>query len=104
MTQATSFNIAEFTNPSGEIVFRVSGWLHGKRIRKNFPTRREAQAECQTLEIARLQAENVRTAITRLSDDQLQEAEASLRRLIGPPCSLSFDLDFALTNYREPEK
>jgi hypothetical protein len=37
------------------IVYRVSGWLDGKRIRKNFPTRAEAEAERQTLEIQRLQ-------------------------------------------------
>jgi hypothetical protein len=29
------FVISEFTNPSGEIVFRVSGWPDGKRVRRN---------------------------------------------------------------------
>jgi hypothetical protein len=55
MAQAAQFVISEFTNPSGEIVFRVTGWLDGNRIRKNFPTRAEASAERQALEIQRLQ-------------------------------------------------
>jgi len=39
MAQASQFVISKFTNPSGEIVFRVTGWLVGKRIRKNFSSR-----------------------------------------------------------------
>jgi len=68
MSQASQFIISEFTNPSGEIVFRVTGWLDGTRIRKNFPTRAEASAERQALEIQRLQAETgIRTTATRLT-------------------------------------
>ena len=105
MSQASQFIISEFTNPSGEIVFRVTGWLDGKRIRKNFPTRAEASAERQALEIQRLQAETgIRTTATRLTDAQLHEAEASFRRLIDAPKSLSFYLDYALANYRAPER
>ncbi len=104
MAQAASFGISEFTNPSGEIVLRVTGWLDGTRIRRNFPTRAEALAERQALEIQRLQAvAGVRTTVTRLSDEQLHEAEAAFRRVAGKPRSLSFYLDYALTNYREPE-
>ncbi len=91
MDQAAQFVISEFTNPSGEIVFRVTGWLDGKRIRKNFPTRAEASAERQALEIQRLQAETgIRTTATRLTDAQLHEAEAAFRRLADAPKSLSF--------------
>ncbi len=105
MNHATSFVISEFTNPSGEIVFRVAGWLDGKRVRKNFATRAEAEAERQVLEVQRLQAETgIRVAPTRLEDAQLKEAEAVFARLKGLPRSLSFYVDFALTNYREPEK
>ncbi len=105
MNQATSFVISEFTNPSGEIVCRVAGWLDGKRVRRNFATRAEGEAERQVLEVQRLQTETgIRTAATRLEDAQLHEAEAAFRRLVGQPRSLSFYLDFALTNYREPEK
>jgi hypothetical protein len=103
MKSPASFVISEFTNPSGEVVFRVSGQLDGKRIRKNFATRAEAQAERQTLEIAHVQAEfGVRTAATRLSDDQLKDAEAAFHRLEGRSRSLAFYLEFALANYRDP--
>ena len=72
MNQVTSLVISEFTNPSGEIVYRVSGWLEGKRIRKNFSTRVDALAERQVLEVQRLQAETgVRPTVTRLTEVQL---------------------------------
>jgi integrase len=104
MAQAAQFVISEFTNPSGEIVFRVTGWLHGKRIRKNYPTQSEATAARQLLEIQHLQSEtSVRITATRLTDEQLHEAEAAFRRLAGKPRPLSFYLDYALANYREPE-
>jgi integrase len=102
MNQAT-FQVSEFTNPSRDVVYRVSGWLDGKRVRKNFPTRAEAEAERQALEIQRLQRETgIRAAATRLTDDQLHEAETVFRRLAGLPRSLAFYVDFALANYREP--
>jgi len=94
-----------FHESSGEVVFRVSGWLDGKRIRKNFPTRAEADAERQILEVQQLQGDTgTRTAITRLTEEQLGEAEAVFGRMTGQPRSLSFYVDFALTNYREPER
>ena len=103
MKQVTSFVISEFTNPSGEIVFRIAGWLDGERIRKNWPTRAEAEAERQVLEVQRLQRETgTRTTVTRLPEDQLHEAEAVFRRLVGRPRPLSFYVEFALANYREP--
>jgi hypothetical protein len=55
MNPLRSFVISEFTNPSGERVFRVSDWLDGKRIRKNFATRAEAEAERKVFEIGRRQ-------------------------------------------------
>jgi hypothetical protein len=80
MTQTTSFVISQFTNPSGDVVFRVSGWLHDVRVRKNFKTRAEAEAERQTLEAQRLQAETgVRSTLTRLTEDQIHDADGSLR-------------------------
>ena len=75
MSQVPPFVISEFTNPSGEVVFRLTGWLDGKRIRKSFPSRAEASAERQTLEIQSIQSTTgVRTIATRLSDEQLHEA------------------------------
>jgi integrase len=97
------FVIKEFTNPSGEVVFRVSGWLNGKRVRKNLPTRAEAKAEVDVLEIEAVQAETgIRRTVTRLTEDELHEAEAVVRRMAGKPHSLSFYVDFALANYKEP--
>jgi len=46
----------------------------------------------------------VRPAITRLSDEQLHEAEAVFQRLAGHRQSLSFYVALALANYREPER
>ena len=103
MAQANSFVVSQFTNPSKEIVFRVSGWLDGRRVRKNFPTRAEAEAERQVLEIQRLQADSgLRPILTRLNEDQVQESEAAFRKLKGTSKSLLFYLDYALANYREP--
>ncbi len=105
MNPLRSFVISQFTNPSGQRVFRVSGWLDGKRIRKNFATRAEAEAERQVFEIGNLQTKaGVRATITRLSDEQLQDAEAAFRRLAGHQQSLSFCVDYALSNYRAPER
>ena len=103
MKPKNPFVISQFTNPSGEFVFRVSGWLDGKRIRKNFGTRPEAEAERQVLEIQRLQGETgIRPAVTRLTEDQLHEAEAVFRRLVSHSRPLSFYVEFALANFREP--
>jgi len=102
---ASTFSISEFTNPSGEIVFRVAGWLDGKRVRKNFTNHAAAVAERQTLEIHSLQSDtDIRTTATRLTDSQLHEAESAFRRLTDAPKSLSFYLDYALANYRASER
>lgn len=103
MNRNSSFVISEFTNPSGAVVFRVSGYLDGQRVRKNFRTRSDANAECQLLELKRLQSEvSVRATLTRLSDDELREAESVFLRLKGLPKRLSFYVDYAIANYREP--
>ncbi|MDD3179554.1 MAG: site-specific integrase [Opitutaceae bacterium] len=105
MKQTTPFVISEFTNPSGKIVFQLYARIDGQRFRKNFRTRAEAEAERQVQEVNWLQRDTgTRAAITRLNEDQLHEAEAVFRRLAAHPRSLSFYVDFALANYREPEK
>ncbi len=104
MKHAAQFCIIPFTNPSGEIVFRVTGMLAGKQVRKNFKTRAEADAEKQILEVQSAQGETgIRTAITRLAEPQITEAEALFARTQGLPRSLSFYVDYALANYREPQ-
>ena len=105
MKQVTPFVISEFTNPSGKIVFQLYARIDRQRFRKNFQTRAEAEAERQVQEVSWLQRDTgTRAAVTRLNEDQLHEAEAAFRRIANLPRSLSFYLDFALTNYREPEK
>ena len=54
--QGKPFAVSKFTNPSGEIVYRLYGWDQGERIRKNFTAPAEAEAERQARELARLQA------------------------------------------------
>src|SRR5882672_11371296 len=101
MKANTPYSISEFTNPSGKIVFQLYAFIDGKRFRKNFKTRAEAEAERQIREVNFLQRDSgARAAVTRLSEDQLHEAESLFRRVTGLPRSLSFYVEFALTNYR----
>ena len=105
MKQATKLAVAPFENRNGSTSYRVIGWLHGERVRKNFKTREEASAEKATLEIQSLQATHgMRSLPTTLSIEQVRDAEVAFRRLAENCRPLSFYLDFALANYREPEK
>ncbi|MFA6286995.1 MAG: site-specific integrase [Opitutaceae bacterium] len=104
MKQST-FTVSRFTNRNGISSWRVDGRLHGLRIRKNFKTREEAGTEKEILEAKAAQTQSgLRTATTFLSDDQLREAEAVFRRMSGQPRPLGFYLDYALANYREPQR
>lgn len=103
------FKILNFKNPCGAISYRVSGHLHGVRIRRNFKTIAEAEAERQCLEIQRVDVTNkFRTVVTRLTDEQVREAETAFQ-LIGEKSShsLLFFLEHALAHhakagYRKP--
>ena len=84
MKTKSPFVISEFTNPSGKIVFQLYARIDGKRFRKNFPSRTEAGAERQVQEVQWLQRETgIRAAATRLTDEQLHEAESMFRRIAG---------------------
>ena len=99
----TGFAVSQFENRNRITSWRVAGWLHGVRIRKNFKTKEEAAAEKAALELNALQAASgLRTTATSLSNEQVREAEAVFRRLEGRTRSLGFYVDFALTNYRDP--
>jgi hypothetical protein len=99
----TGFAVSQFENRNGITSWRVAGWLHGVRIRKNFKTKEEAAAEKAALELNALQAASgLRATATSLSNEQIREAEAVFRRLEGRTQSLGFYVDFALTNYRDP--
>ncbi len=100
----TEFAVSRFENRNGAKSWRVSGFLHRVRIRKNFKTREEAAAEKSVLEIKALQAASGLHAVaTALTEDQVREAEALFQRVVGNARPLSFYVDYALTNYREPE-
>jgi hypothetical protein len=103
--KASAFGVTEFTNSSGEIVFRVSGWLGEKRVRKNFPTRAEARGEIDALEIQAAQAETgLRRVVTRLNEAQVSAAEAAFLRLGKASLTLGFGVDFTLANLRLPRR
>ena len=105
MIQENTFGVSRFENRNGVFSWRVDGRLHGIRIRRNFKTQDEAAAEKATLEIRALQlASNLRSVTTTLTEDQVREAEILYRRVADGGRSLSFWVDFALTNYREPER
>ena len=99
------FEVSRFDNRSGAASWRVTGWLHGLRIRKNFKTREEAAAEKATLELKGLQTTaGMRPAMTFLPDEKLRQAEDAFRRLEGRASSLLVYLDYALANYREHDQ
>lgn len=101
---STDFVIARFENRNGVTSWRVSGFLHGVRVRRNFQTREEAAAERATLEIKALQsASGLRSIATALTEDQVREAEALFQRIESKSRSLLFYVDFALTNFCEPQ-
>jgi hypothetical protein len=101
----TEFAVSRYENRNGVTSWRVSGWLHGVRIRKNFLSREEAAAESAALEIRAAQiAAGMRSTATFLTEDQLRDAESVYRRLDGQTQSLPFYVDFALNNYREPDR
>lgn len=103
MKSENSFVVRRFENRTGAVSWRVSGWLSGVRIRKNFKSKEEAAAEKSSLELKSMQAATgTRAAATCLAEEQLREAEAAFNRIIGRTQSLSFYVDFAITNHREP--
>jgi hypothetical protein len=102
MNPKNMFIVSRFENRNGVISWRVAGWLHGARIRRNFRTKEEATAEKASFELKALQAASgLRSAVTFLADEQLREAESLFRRIQGKTKSLSFYFDYALANYRE---
>ena len=99
----TKFVVSSFENRNGNTSWRVDGYFNGLRIRRNFKTREEAAAEQGTLELKRLNATNgLHTIATVMSAEQVREAEALFQRMDGKSRPLSFFVDFALANYREP--
>jgi hypothetical protein len=97
------FAVSLYENRNGASSWRVAGWLHGVRIRKNYKTKEEAAAAKAVLELNALQTTSrLRPIATALNEDQVREAEAAFRRIAGQLRSLSQYLDYALANYRAP--
>jgi integrase len=103
MNHENKFSVSRFRNRNGAFSFRVDGRLNGVRIRRNFKNQEEAATEKAALELKSLQIGSSLQAVTTcLAEVQVREAEAAFRRLAGNDRSLTFYLDFALANYREP--
>jgi len=101
MNQPT-FTVNRFDNRHGVISWRVDGRLKGIRIRRNFKTK-EAAAEKASLELKALQmAKDLRSVATELTPEKVRDAEMAFRRIGDRPHSLSFYVEFALANHREP--
>ncbi|MDF9828511.1 integrase [Ereboglobus sp. PH5-10] len=105
-TNTALLAIKPFKNRNGVTSYRVNGWFHGERVRKNFKTRQEAAAEKSALEIKSIQAASgLRPTATILTPEQQSEAEALFLKIKGQKHThtLTFYVDYALTNYKEPE-
>ena len=102
MSRKERYNIGSYTNPSGTEVYRVSGRTpEGEQVRRNFRTYEEAVGCKAELEIAAFNAvQAVNLKRTRLTDEQLAEAEAAFKKLEGTGHSLTGAVDFLLRNWR----
>ena len=83
MSRKERYSIGSYTNPSGTEVYRVSGRTpEGEQVRRNFRTFEEAVGYKSELEIAAFNAvQAVNLKRTRLTDEQLAEAEAAFKKL-----------------------
>jgi integrase len=102
MKNKERYNITSFTNPSGAVVFRVIGRTpEGTQIRRNFPDKPEAIGFKAEMEIAALNsAQAVALKRTRLSDEELAQAEAAIQKLEGTDHTLLQAVDFILRNWQ----
>lgn len=83
------------------VTHQVVGYLNGQRVRRKFKTRDGALGELNRLQVeAANGAGAVRAVNTRLTQEQIMEAEACFQRLTGKPLSLA--VDWFLTTYRPP--
>lgn len=81
--------------------FKVSGWLNGQRVRKQFKSREEAVGAVNALQVQAANADGaIRTAITRLTESQVAQAEAAFARIGDRPLSTIVDWYFA--TYKAP--
>ena len=93
--------VIPFTNSGGSQAWRVSGMYGAKQIRANFKTEEEALAKKDELlnELASVVTAVVRRP-TRLTDEQLREAEVAYSEMGDRPLLLA--VRFFNENYRDP--
>lgn len=100
----TGFTIKKETVITGGFTyttFKLRGWLDGRRIRKQFKSREEADSEKQRLEVKAANREQIVRAVnTRLTSAQVAEAEYAFAQLGGR--SLSAAVAWYAENYRPP--
>jgi hypothetical protein len=102
--KTTRFKISDFINPGGDRVFRVSGTLDGKTVRRNFRSRTEAVDFRQKMSVHYLNQESSgQTVWTTLTQEQNRDAIAAVNRLkrAGSSRSLSFAVDYFLRHFDE---
>jgi len=79
--------------------YAITGWLNGKRVRRQAKTHAEAILERERLEIeAAAAAGQLRTVVTRLSDPQVRTAETVFELTSDPLAAIQW----YLANYRPP--
>ncbi|AHF89148.1 hypothetical protein OPIT5_01610 [Opitutaceae bacterium TAV5] len=99
----SAFTVKPFRNRNGALSWRVSGWLHGLRIRKNFRDKQAAFVERGALDLKLMQTQaSLHPVITGLTEEQVRQAEVLFHRFEDKPHSLAFYADYGLTHYKEP--
>jgi len=98
------YRIRPFVNPSGEAVHRVTGRTpEGRQVRENYKDFREAVARKQELELEALNVQqSVSLKTTRLTDDELAQAEGAFKKLHGTGHSLDYAVTWFLAHWRPP--
>lgn len=100
-TNLTLKKSAVTCNGSTYTTYRLTGRFHGARFRKQFTDEAEARGEKLRLEImAANRANQVRPEVTRLSTEQIADAESCVLRMGGRPLSLA--VDWFLATYTAP--
>jgi integrase len=94
-----SLKIIPFRNPSGSIVLRLTGTIGGERLKKNFPSRTEAEAELARRLQNSTTVRPLGSILTRMSESQARDAEFALQRLPAG-ATLALAVDFFASHFR----